>query len=318
MAASAELPPVPIILKSIRPYMAVAKELDARDPIVSYFCRRYAMEESVKVKDRSPEVTQFQFALMDHLEIKKKELVASSQPEVLSSDIVASAHIEEYALKLFGYADTEDRKAVFNKRVVKSFHTASVLFDVMQSFGPLTEEIAQARKYAKWKVVYIHGCLKKGETPIPGPAGGQEAEGAEGGASLPPPSSLQPGPPAPAPQQPGYPPAGAYPPGAYPPPTGGPAAAYPPTQPPSVNQLAPGVPPGQHAPPSTPDQGGGYQAGMPGPSASTSDACEVSPAVSDKAQKFCKFAVSALQYDDVPTAIENLEKALRLLQTGKE
>ncbi|XP_063954191.1 vacuolar protein sorting-associated protein VTA1 homolog isoform X3 [Lytechinus pictus] len=285
------------------------------------------MEESVKVKDRSPEVTQFQFALMDHLEIKKKELVASSQPEVLSSDIVASAHIEEYALKLFGYADTEDRKAVFNKRVVKSFHTASVLFDVMQSFGPLTEEIAQARKYAKWKVVYIHGCLKKGETPIPGPAGGQE--GAEGGAFFPPPS-LQPGPPAPAPQQPGYPPgppapqqpgyppAGAYPPGAYPPPTGGAAAAYPPAQPPSVNQLPPGVPPGQHAPPSTPDQGGGYQAGMPGPSASTSDACEVSPAVSDKAQKFCKFAVSALQYDDVITAIENLEKALRLLQTGKE
>jgi len=37
-----------------------------------------------------------------------------------------------------------------------------------------------------------------------------------------------------------------------------------------------------------------------------------------KAQKFCKFAGSALQYEDVPTAISNLQKALSLLTTGKE
>jgi flagellin-specific chaperone FliS len=37
-----------------------------------------------------------------------------------------------------------------------------------------------------------------------------------------------------------------------------------------------------------------------------------------KAQKYCKYASSALQYEDVPTAIDNLQKALRLLQTGKD
>lgn len=36
----------------------------------------------------------------------------------------------------------------------------------------------------------------------------------------------------------------------------------------------------------------------------------------EKAQKFCKYAGSALLYDDVPTAIDNLEKALSLLKTG--
>jgi vacuolar protein sorting-associated protein VTA1 len=35
------------------------------------------------------------------------------------------------------------------------------------------------------------------------------------------------------------------------------------------------------------------------------------------AQKYCKYAQSALQYEDVPTAIENLEKCLALLKTGK-
>ena len=37
-----------------------------------------------------------------------------------------------------------------------------------------------------------------------------------------------------------------------------------------------------------------------------------------RAQKYCKYAGSALQYEDVTTAIQNLQKALKLLATGKE
>lgn len=37
-----------------------------------------------------------------------------------------------------------------------------------------------------------------------------------------------------------------------------------------------------------------------------------------KAAKYCKWAGSALNFDDVSTAIENLQKALHLLTTGKE
>lgn len=37
-----------------------------------------------------------------------------------------------------------------------------------------------------------------------------------------------------------------------------------------------------------------------------------------KAQKYCKWAGSALNYDDISTAITNLQKALRLLQTGQD
>jgi len=37
-----------------------------------------------------------------------------------------------------------------------------------------------------------------------------------------------------------------------------------------------------------------------------------------KAQKYCKWAGSALSYDDVKSGIENLQKALRLLQTGQD
>ena len=37
-----------------------------------------------------------------------------------------------------------------------------------------------------------------------------------------------------------------------------------------------------------------------------------------KAQKYCKWAASALTYDDMTTARTNLEKALHLINTGEE
>ncbi|XP_034622771.1 vacuolar protein sorting-associated protein VTA1 homolog [Trachemys scripta elegans] len=37
-----------------------------------------------------------------------------------------------------------------------------------------------------------------------------------------------------------------------------------------------------------------------------------------RAQKYCKYAGSALQYEDVSTAVQNLQKALKLLTTGRE
>ena len=52
--------------------------------------------------------------------------------EAVSSEIVASAHIENYAMKLFEWADKEDRAARIGKNVVKSFYTAGNLFDIMQ------------------------------------------------------------------------------------------------------------------------------------------------------------------------------------------
>ena len=66
----------------------------------------------------------------------------------------------------------------------------------MQVFGELTPEILHARKYSKWKAAYIHNCLKKGETPIPGPVGGdseenESNEGGAGGWAQPPPNVNQ-------------------------------------------------------------------------------------------------------------------------------
>lgn len=86
--------------------------------------------------------------------------------------MVAQAHIENLALKLFTYADNEDRakhhtkyfefnsfstsqtKTYIFRNVVKAFYTAGMLLDVCAVFGELNEEVAQQKKYA-----YLHGKL---------------------------------------------------------------------------------------------------------------------------------------------------------------
>lgn len=55
------------------------------------------------------------------------------------------------------------------RNVVKCFYNSGLLMDVLTTFGELTDEITNNRKYAKWKAAYIHNCLKNGETPKPGP-----------------------------------------------------------------------------------------------------------------------------------------------------
>lgn len=45
---------------------------------------------------------------------------------------------------------------------------------------------------------------------------------------------------------------------------------------------------------------------------------QLTPDQITKAQKYCKWASSALSYDDIKTAINNLRNALELLQTGRD
>uniref|UniRef100_A0A8C1D3N4 Vacuolar protein sorting-associated protein VTA1 homolog n=1 Tax=Cyprinus carpio carpio TaxID=630221 RepID=A0A8C1D3N4_CYPCA len=273
---------LPPQLKPIQHHLRTAQEHDKRDPVVAYYCRLHAMQTGMKLDGKTPECRKFLVKLMDQLEMMKKEL---SDNESISQEIVGNAHIENYALKMFLYADSEDRSGNFHKNLIKSFYTSSLLFDVLSVFGELSEENIQHRKYAKWKAAYIHNCLKNGETPQPGPIG-MEGEayddefGAEGGGPSQAPQNLQ--------SQPSF-------------------HGHPSNQPPVSNFSNIQIPPGSHAPANTPAEVPHSEGDM-----------RFTPEDFTRAQKYCKYAGSALQYEDVGTAIQNLQKALKLLTTGKE
>ncbi|KAK3097384.1 hypothetical protein FSP39_009162 [Pinctada imbricata] len=271
--------------------------------------RLYAMQKGMEIDKKSPDCRNFLLSLMDYLE----KLKSTTPEEAISNEVVGQAHLENYALKVFLYADNEDRASRFNKNVVKSFYTAGMLFDVMGVFGEISEEIEKNRKYAKWKAAYIHKCLKAGETPIPGPMQeeGDEFQGDDGTSgtadSAYPSSSASMPPPQPGPSTSNWQPYG-----------GGNSL------PPPNNSMYPAA--GAHAPPSTPQDPGHRSPQQPKPvpqqevwqPPENPSGVQLHAEDYQKAMKYCKYASSALQYEDPSTAISNLTKALKLLTTGKE
>ncbi|PAA83167.1 hypothetical protein BOX15_Mlig013022g1 [Macrostomum lignano] len=155
----------PPSLKGINIFLKTATEIESRDPIVAYYCRLHALEKGMSIDKRSPDARQFLTSLMGQLESSKTEL-SRTNPEVFTPDsVVGQAAVENKALQLFAFADNRDRSGDFGPTTVKSFYTAGVLLDVLQSFGTVGEELEKCRKYAKWKALYITQCRKNGETP---------------------------------------------------------------------------------------------------------------------------------------------------------
>nr|XP_020755336.1 vacuolar protein sorting-associated protein VTA1 homolog isoform X2 [Odocoileus virginianus texanus] len=268
--------------------------------------RLYAMQTGMKIDSKTPECRKFLSRLMDQLEALKKQL---GDNEAITQEIVGSAHLENYALKMFLYADNEDRAGRFHKNMIKSFYTASLLIDVITVFGELTDENVKHRKYARWKATYIHNCLKNGETPQAGPVGIEEdndvEENEDAGATSLPTQPLQPS-----------------------------SSTYDPSNMPSSGYAGIQIPPGAHAPANTPAEVP-HSTGVTGntiqPTPQTIPAIDpalfstvsqgdirLTPEDFARAQKYCKYAGSALQYEDVSTAVQNLQKALKLLTTGRE
>lgn len=284
------LPDVPAPLKSIEQYLKIAASHHERDPVVSYWCRLYALQTGLKLSTKTPEERAFLMKLMDLLETTKKEL---RENEAITNEIVAQAHLENWALKLFLYADKRDRAGDFSKATVKSFFSAGLLYDVLTVFGELTEETTQKGKYAKWKATYIHNCLKNGETPVPGPlddnmegfdsagadnSAGSQEKSEEGEASLGSNGRSNTG---------------------------------------DVNSF--------DAPYNVPKKGSIDEGSSeiaddyrPNTEAETEGGIKLSLDQMNKAQKLIKWAGSALNYDDVPTAVLNLRKAINLLTTGQD
>uniref|UniRef100_A0A096M0P7 Vesicle (multivesicular body) trafficking 1 n=1 Tax=Poecilia formosa TaxID=48698 RepID=A0A096M0P7_POEFO len=300
---------LPAQLRAIQHHLRTAQEHEKRDPVVTYYCRLYAMQTGMKLDSKTPECRKFLMKLMDQLETvrQQKHTICNK-----TSDFRGNVFLFMFAMKHFYYSSQHSGR--FSRNMIKSFYTSSLLMDVLSVFGELSDENIQHRKYARWKATYIHNCLKNGETPQSGPIGMDEDEEAEFGAEGFSENQNQDQGPAPGigfAQDPGSGP------------TGPPASNY--------NNIQ--IPPGAHAPANTPAElpPPSGEAGKPLPAARSVPAVDpsllnaqqqggvqLSPEDFTKAQKFCKYAGSALQYEDVNTAIQNLQKALKLLTTGKE
>uniref|UniRef100_A0A1I7WS99 Vta1 domain-containing protein n=1 Tax=Heterorhabditis bacteriophora TaxID=37862 RepID=A0A1I7WS99_HETBA len=123
---------VPASLKPISHYIKIANENANRDPVVYYWCLFYAVQCAMQLDKNSPEALQFLTGLLGTLESVKKQL---SGTEAINNEIIAQAHLESFALKLFDFADAKEKAGQIDKSVVHAFYTAGHVMDVLSLFG---------------------------------------------------------------------------------------------------------------------------------------------------------------------------------------
>ncbi|RKP04700.1 Vta1 like-domain-containing protein, partial [Thamnocephalis sphaerospora] len=274
---------LPPALGFVKPFLKKADEMHEHDPVVAYFCKFYAVDLAWKrYGTMEQDAKDYVANLIVSLE---QEKTALKDHDALSDDSVSRAYVEEFALNIFKRADDEDRAGRASIKTANAFLASSVFLEVTRYFGEPGEDITAKIKYAKWKAVEIAKAIKAGKMPTPGPHNTAEAaddalsdgfEASTGAASVASPSDQQ-------------------------------ARSIPPSAP--VVPVAPPAPFASPAPPAL-----SMPFASPAPSAPVASVTSSNQVAVDRviasAEKHVRFARSALQYEDIRTAVNNLQQAL--------
>uniref|UniRef100_A0A183CCF2 Vacuolar protein sorting-associated protein VTA1 n=1 Tax=Globodera pallida TaxID=36090 RepID=A0A183CCF2_GLOPA len=164
MSTAINLSDIPQSMRPIAHFVKIANEYAARDVVIHYWCLVKSLEDGMKQSGNDPDTKKFLLNLMTVLENMKQ---MHKNNDAITQEIVAQSHIEDQAQRLFQFAYGLDQQGDFGQKIIKAFYTAGYLFDVLTCFGQLDENIQSARKYAKWRAIDIHNCLKRGEQPKP-------------------------------------------------------------------------------------------------------------------------------------------------------
>ncbi|CAJ0585297.1 unnamed protein product, partial [Mesorhabditis spiculigera] len=280
---------VPPSLKAIGHYVKIANENASRDPVIYYWCLFHAVQAGMQIDKSSPDALNFLTSLLGTLETIKKQL---GNNDAITSEVVAQAYIENVAMKLFDFADKKEKAGQIDKNLVHAFYTAGHMMDILSLFGEIDEPYASAKKYAKWKSTQIFGCLRDGTPYVPST---QEERPPSFDNTATHHSSSDTGNPFEH---------------TYPGSTGDlqqPTSNYPPPLPPHPSSYGhPTPPPAAPARPSPPMQShidNNSEKVIGGPSFEEWE----------QARKFAKYAISAIDYEDVKSTADNLRKALAVL-----
>jgi vacuolar protein sorting-associated protein VTA1 len=138
---------VPEALKAIKPYMTLSTQLEQRgEKIVAYYCRLYSLQHAMTINQSAPDCKKFLLQLMDILEKTKAH---HKNEEAMSSQLVGQAMVEKQALLIFAKADMEDREGKFTKNLVKQFYSSGLLFDSLNYFGDLSEDVINFQNFMR-------------------------------------------------------------------------------------------------------------------------------------------------------------------------
>eukprot|EP00284_Hemiselmis_tepida_P014911 CAMPEP_0174920746 /NCGR_PEP_ID=MMETSP1355-20121228/4654_1 /TAXON_ID=464990 /ORGANISM="Hemiselmis tepida, Strain CCMP443" /LENGTH=176 /DNA_ID=CAMNT_0016166139 /DNA_START=269 /DNA_END=795 /DNA_ORIENTATION=- len=158
----AAIPDFPPSLKPIQEYLTKAKQLAKVKPVVSHYCKVFAIEQGLKVRDKADKGTlAFLMPLMDELEREKKEV------EELRGIEDPQMQVELFALELFKKADDQYYAGRADKSTSVTFRASATIMEVCRQWGDLPADVAEKYKYAKVKALEIWKAVQEGRVAMP-------------------------------------------------------------------------------------------------------------------------------------------------------
>lgn len=311
---------VPASVSFVKTTLLRAAELEQKDPIIAYFCKLYAVQQvlATKLHQSDDEVKQFATDLLGDIETAKESeaLMKPESLEIITNDEVGQAYVANFGNSIFERA----AKAVDERRTTKAtaqtFLAAVNFLELQQIWDSSDDEVKQQIKYAKFQAARILRALKEGEDPNQPEPSQSDTNQEEDELELPETPADNP---VTLPSTPATPPDVSLP-------------VIPDAQPndlglPRIPGATPSVPFDYDAPPKKPDQTDFSQPQAPPerkvaqqpakPKAVDVKTVLAEAATTTSAQKHAKYAISALNYDDIDTAMAELTKALEILRNFK-
>jgi vacuolar protein sorting-associated protein VTA1 len=116
-----------------------------------------------KLHSQSEECMTYTVAMMEKLERIKKD---EEHNDAIHDEVAAQAYVEQFASEVYNRADNAVRGRKANKQTVDTFAAARTFLEVLGIWQkPLSEEVKQKVKYAKWQEVRILKAYRNGEDP---------------------------------------------------------------------------------------------------------------------------------------------------------
>jgi vacuolar protein sorting-associated protein VTA1 len=153
---------LPVSVKQVRPYLMRANELQTAYPLVSYYCKLYALQKAVDTRDTTdPAAVAFVRDLLKKVEAESK-IITGTRAEHRSQ-------IEACALDLFDGAAAKYRAGTANGGTAMRFFAAKCVIDVSAFVDgePLTEFMGSYRVRAVTYAANIRTDLREKRTPAP-------------------------------------------------------------------------------------------------------------------------------------------------------
>ncbi|EMR11701.1 hypothetical protein PNEG_00135 [Pneumocystis murina B123] len=152
----------PVELKFIYPFVRRGEEMKKVDKVVFYYCYFWAVKRGLELQPKTKKSEIYLEKMMEKLESVKEDPMYKS---IIQDEISGKIYMEKFAEQILRNADEDIRMKRVSLQTSKKFLAAVNFFEVLKIWGELSPDILYKLKYSKICAVDIIKACKNCQDP---------------------------------------------------------------------------------------------------------------------------------------------------------